>query len=441
MRRILLALALIVLRAAPASANPVLMISIDGLRPLDIIDAPDRGLKVPNMRGFLTDGAYATGVRNMLPTVTYPNHTTLITGVAPAVHGIANNTKFDPLNQSLGWYWYSKDIQAPTLWDAVHAKHQTVASIGWPVSVGSPSIDFNIPEFWRARDASDLPLLEGVSTPGLIQVLEKGSGQTLAATFGSTADSDAARAKFAAALIAAEHPQFMTLHLVSFDSAQHQFGPDSVEAQADLEKIDTAVGDLIASARQAEPDLVVAIVSDHGFAPVSEETNLKVAFVKAGLIKLDPATGKIVSWLAMPWNAGGSVAVVLARPADKNLQKKVGVFLAGLVADPHSGVARMIDQKGIADIGGTAQASYFLDLKLGMMTGDKLTGPMVDPAPINGTHGYFPFHPEMRATFMIEGPGVPKADSLGDIDMRAIAPTLAKVLGVDLPAAKEAPLF
>jgi predicted AlkP superfamily pyrophosphatase or phosphodiesterase len=61
----------------------VLLISIDGLRPGDVLEAESRGLKIPNLRRFLAEGAHAQGVRGVLPTLTYPSHTTLITGVAP----------------------------------------------------------------------------------------------------------------------------------------------------------------------------------------------------------------------------------------------------------------------------------------------------------------------------------------------------------------------
>src|SRR5579864_867252 len=145
---------------AVAQAAPVLMISIDGLRPADIWDADKRGLKVPNLRKLEAEGVYATGVRNALPTVTYPNHTTLITGVWPAKHGIANNQTFDPLQKNFGgWYWYTRDIKVGTLWDAVHAAHGKVASLSWPVSVGARSIDFDLPEYWRANNAEDMKLL------------------------------------------------------------------------------------------------------------------------------------------------------------------------------------------------------------------------------------------------------------------------------------------
>ena len=181
---------------------------------------------MPNLRTFLNDGAYAAGVKNQLPSVTYPNHTTLITGVSPAVHGISDNTVFDPLQKNLeGWYWYESDVKVATLWDAVHDQHKIVDSIDWPVSVGGPSIDYNVPEYWRAKTADDLKLKRALSTPGLIARLEHDSGVPLSAVFNNTPDSDTARARYGEALIDFTFPQFMTIHLVSLDHYQHTYGP------------------------------------------------------------------------------------------------------------------------------------------------------------------------------------------------------------------------
>ena len=80
MRAALSALALVAVTAASqAVAEPVLLISIDGLRPGDVIEAEQRGLKLPNLRRFVKEGAYASGVVGVLPTVTYPSYTTLLT--------------------------------------------------------------------------------------------------------------------------------------------------------------------------------------------------------------------------------------------------------------------------------------------------------------------------------------------------------------------------
>jgi predicted AlkP superfamily pyrophosphatase or phosphodiesterase len=427
------------LMCGTAQAAPVLMVSIDGLRPGDVLDADARGLKVPTLRGLVASGVHATGVRNALPTVTYPNHTTLITGVWPARHGIPGNQTFDPLQQNFsGWYWYTRDIKVRTLWDAVHESGATVASLSWPVSVGASSIDYNVPEYWRAHNADDIKLVRALSTPDLIDLLEKNTGLTLAEADGETVEVDVGRTKFAAALIAAKHPQFTTVHLRGLDHIEHGFGPGSAEAKAALETLDGAVGTLIAAAKKAEPGLVVAVVSDHGFAPVEHDVNLIGPFVQAGLITLDGA-GKVKSWEAEPWG-GASVPVTLAHPGDAAVKTKVAALLKDLAAKPELGIARVADASQIAQMGGTPLASFWLDFKPGYEMGQDPAAPPVGPGSVKGTHGYFPEHPEMRATFILSGPGIAKKN-LGEIDMRDIAPTLAKILKVSLPGADGKPLL
>lgn len=97
--------------------QPLIMISIDGLRPDAVTQASAHGLQIPNLRRFLTEGTYAEGVVGVVPTLTYPSHTTLVTGVSPAEHGIFSNTTFDPLfRNQIGWYWYADSQHATTLW-------------------------------------------------------------------------------------------------------------------------------------------------------------------------------------------------------------------------------------------------------------------------------------------------------------------------------------
>ena len=81
------------------------------------------------------------------PTVTYPSHTTMITGVLPGVHGIYNDRILDPeelLNGS--WYWYARAIKVPTLHSVVKARGLTAAAVSWPATVGA-DIDYLVPEF------------------------------------------------------------------------------------------------------------------------------------------------------------------------------------------------------------------------------------------------------------------------------------------------------
>ncbi len=429
--------------SSPASASPVLLISIDGLRPGDVLEAEQRGLKLPNLRRFLRDGSYASAVKCVLPTVTYPSHTTLITGVSPARHGVVANTTFDPLqiNQT-GWYWYARDIRAQTLWQAAWKGGLSVGNVHWPVSVGAAGITWNLPQIWRTGHTDDAKLLAALATPGLVDELEAATGETYAPGIDEDIAGDQNRGRFAVALIRRHRPDFATVYLTALDHQQHLDGPDSPGAKAVLEQIDAIVGTLIAAELAAHPDAAVAVASDHGFAPISHETSLFRAFIDAGLITLG-ADGKLTGWEAMPWPTGGSAAVVLARPSDPALAARVGDLLLRLKADPASGIAVVADKAQIAALDGNPQASFFV----GFAPGTSAAGFAGANAPLygvpryKGTHGYFPDSPLMRSTFMIMGRGIPRGRSLGEIDMRAIAPTLARVMkvkftGAELPAVK-----
>lgn len=420
----------------PATAGPVLLISIDGLRPGDVLEADKRGLKIPNLRAFLRGGAHAEGVVGVLPTVTYPSHATLLTGVSPAKHGIVGNTTFDPtaINQG-GWYWYAEDIKVPTLWDAARAKGLTVGNVHWPVSVGAKSITWNLPQIWRTGHPDDEKMVRALATPGLLAPMEAKLGVPYARGIDEDIAGDENRGRFAVELLATKKPDFTTVYLTAYDHYQHQYGPSAPEAHAVIERIDAIVGKLVSAARAARPDVTIAIVSDHGFEVTTTEANLYRPFIDAGLITLD-AAGKIARWEAVPWNSGGSIAVVLARPDDAALVSKVRGLLNDLTRQPGGFVARIAEAVDIRAMGANPQAQFYVDLKPGFLSGgfEGLSTVQTRPAKSKGMHGYFPGATTMRSTFLIMGPQVAPGRSLGTIDMRAIAPTLAGVLGVSVPA-------
>ncbi len=425
--------------AGEARAAPVLLISIDGLRPADVQDAEVRGLKVPNLRRFLAEGTYATGVVGVLPTLTYPSHTTLITGVSPAKHGIVGNTTYDPLQINRGgWFWYASDGKARTLWDAARDAGLTTANVHWPVSVGAKNVTWNVPQMWITGHSDDRKLLDALSTPGLTQDLEAAAGVPYADGKAEDLPADVIRAKFGAALIAKHKPGFMTAYLTALDHTQHETGPGSAESHAVLETIDGLVGDLVAAELKAHPDAVIALVSDHGFAPVDTVINLYRPFIDAGLVTVN-AEGKITAAEATPWASGGSFAIRLARPDDAALQAKVKAVLDKLAADPAAKFAAVLSAAETVAAGGNPDASFYVNLKLGAVAAPFVSAalPLVLPSPSKGMHGYHPAAPEMRSTFMVMGKGVAKARKLGEIDMRAIAPTLAKIMGGNLPGAEK----
>lgn len=435
------ALAMVVGVGAPgaARADPVLLVSIDGLRPGDVLDAEARGLKLPNLRRFLREGSYATGVVGVLPTLTYPSHTTLLTGVAPARHGIVNNTTFDPTQINYGgWYWYAADLSARTLWDAAHDAGLTTANVHWPVSVGARNVTWNLPQIWRSGHADDRKLLDALATPALVAALEHDCGEPYALGIDESLTGDRNRARFAADLIRTRKPGLLTVYFAALDHEEHISGPGSAPAHAVLEAIDGLVGDLLAAEQAAHPDALMAVVSDHGFASTEVEINLFRPFVDAGLITVGK-DGRITGWEAMPWPSGGSFAIVLARPDDPALVAKVGALLETVRSDPAARIIAVQDRPAIAAAGGNPQASFYVDLGAGALSGiwRGAAEPLVRPSSYKGMHGYFPSSPDMRSTFLVMGRHVAAGRDLGVIDMRAIAPTLAMAMQARLPDAEQ----
>lgn len=434
-----------------AHAAPVLMISIDGLKPEYITHADEHGMKLPFLRSMMRDGTFAEGVIGIWPTITYPSHTTLLTGVWPAEHGILNNQEFDPEQHFGGaWNWYAAQIRVPTLWDAAHRAGLHTASVGWPVSVGA-DVDWLIPEYWRGQnvsgsaDSNDRLLMAALAHPTtLFSELEPTAGEYMKGNETSTA-GDEAKTRYALEILRLHKPGFMTLHLSSLDESQHMHGPFSEDAATTLEAIDGMVERLAKQEFANDPQAVVVIVSDHGFMNITHTINLAIPFFQAGLVETsaNPTTKASIvnSWKAEPWGAGGMAAIMLHDANDAATEQQVRALLDKLAADPSSGIAQVLDRAEIAKRGTYPDATFLVVFKPGYYFGTNTGGDLVTPiAGTRGSHGFSPDYPEMRSSFFAMGAGIAHHRDLGLVDMRQIAPTVAGILHAELPTAKATPL-
>ncbi len=421
---------------AQTNPPPVVLISIDGLKPDYVLEADQHKLKVPNLRRMLAEGAHAKAVTGVLPTVTYPSHTTMVTGVSPSKHGILYNSPFDPFgkNQS-GWMWYAEDIKALTLWEAVNQAGGVTSSVDWPVTVGAP-VKYNLVQFWRATTEDDHKLLRALSTPGLLDEGEKVVGR-YPAGYLYTVEADNRRAAFSAWLIEHKKPRFHTAYFSVLDEVQHAHGPYTKEAYETIEAVDAMIGKVWQAARKAHQDAVVCVVSDHGFARYDRALHINAALRAAGLIELD-AAGKLKSWRAITWGSG---AVMLRDPNDDDARTKTQQVLERLAADASNGIAKVINNAEARQMGGFPDAAFVVFVKPGFTIGGNFDGEILRSVKSAGTHGLWRDLPEMDSSFFIAGAGVPKGKVFARIDMRDIAPTLAGLLGVQLPKAEGKDVF
>ena len=412
----------------------VIMISIDGMVP-DYYTAPEKvGLQVPNLTLMKNGGAYADGVEGVYPTVTYPSHTTLVTGARPAIHGIVQNRIFeaptDP--QTRAWYWYSKALKADTLWTSAKKAGLVTAAVGWPVTVGA-EIDYNVPEIYDPSET--LPTWKRIaenSTPGLLEkALGPDDGKKLSIDDRLTTVSEF--------IIKSYRPNLLLIHLIELDGVHHRNGPRTKPAIEMAQREDGYIGRIVEATRQAGifDETTFLIVSDHGFSKISQKYAPNVALAKEQLITLD-ANGKAVSWKAAAWPAGGSCAIVLHDAADKETEAKVTAIFSKVAKDNKSPIKQVSTRNDLRRIGAIPQAVLMLEAAPGYSFDDALTGSEIRDSgeSYRGTHGYLPTNPEMRASLIIYGARAQSGAKLPLARMTDIAPTAASLLKLNLPQAE-----
>ena len=395
------------------------MISVDGLKP-SAYTAPGPA-KMPALRRLAKSGAFADGVVAVTPTVTYPAHTTIVTGVLPAVHGIYNNRIFDPENSSNGaWYWYARDIKVPTLAGILKARGLKTASVSWPATVGA-DIDYLFPEFGGVTShPKSLELLRALSSPR--GVLENFESHRSALPWPM---SDADRTALAAWMFRTYRPNLMLLHIYDTDDAAHNYGPESPEALAAIEEADGRVQQIVdavaAAGLQGRTDIVV--LSDHGFLPIEQQLQPNNAFKREGLLEVDEG-GRVQRWDAYYYTAGGAGFVMLRNPDDAALRDRVWALLQKLAADPANGILHLSTRDDLAKAGADPRASFAIDMRNGFYSGGGHATLLSKPSG-KGGHGFSPARPELHASLVMSGPEVPNAGSLGIVRMTQIGPTIA----------------
>jgi predicted AlkP superfamily pyrophosphatase or phosphodiesterase len=417
----------------------VLIVTVDGMKPQSYTEPDAHGLKVPTIREIVHDGAWSDGVQPVMPSVTYPSHTTMVTGVNPGIHGIFTNTAWDPLNHNYGGYrWYAEDIRVPTLWQIARERGLRTALIHWPVTVGAHT-DLNVPEYWRASIPEDLKLLRALSTPGIFDEVAKESPD-FSKDILPPDQTDSSWTDMACYAVEKMRPNLVLLHVAMLDHWEHEKGPFSPEANAATETADAQIARLIASARKADTwdSTILVVLSDHGFAPVSQSIRPGVLLRDHGLIALD-AHDRITSWKASVLASGGSAYIYLHDTSDDATRHALLDVFQRLAGAEGSGIRRVASHEDIVAMGGDPNAFLALDAADGSMFVSGYTGNFKEPSKDGGAHGYFPDRPEMRASMLVYGPPV-AAGKIENARMIDVAPTVARWLMLELGKVDGAPL-
>lgn len=422
---------------SPRLADHVILISVDGLRPEFYLD---RDWPAPMMQRMAHDGAHAVKVRGVTPTVTYPSHTTLVTGALPARHGITNNRPFEPGGATGLWFMESDSIRVPALWDAVHEVGNTSAGISWPVSAGAV-IDYNIPEFWsvsgREGDltgpaASTAALRARVTPQGLLEEIERESiGPFPNFYWGQNRSREDVVGAMAGHLIERYRPNLLVVHLNQMDYYQHANGREHPDVRVALGAVDRAIARMVeATERAGISDRTAFIVTgDHGFVNVDTRVAPNVWLVEAGLHEDRPDRG---NWRAAFHAAGGSAFLRLRDPGDRDAVARVRQLLNDLPPGIRS-LFRVVERDELDARGADPDSPLALAAAPGVSLIADTGGEALQPGS-GGGHGYFPELDDVHTGFVAWGAGVAQGRVVPLMHLVDVAPVIAALLRLDFTA-------
>ncbi len=423
-----------VVHARPLTKH-VVLISVDGLRPEFYLD---ERWPAPMMQQMRMNGAHAEAVTGVFPTVTYPSHTTMITGVLPIRHGVLYNSPFERGGSTGRWYWEEGDVRVPTLWDAVRAADGTTASLGWPVSVGAP-IDHNLPEIWSLEsDVDPITVMREHATPGLFEEVEReATGRLTRENFTISAMTRDDRAGDIAAYWLTTHkPTLMTVHLIETDHFQHEDGRDSAQVRRAVAAVDRAIAQMWEAAEAVGmlDRTTFVITGDHGHVDLHTQLAPNVWLAEAGLVPAtaqDAETGR-GDWRAVFHTTGASAFLHLRDTDDREAVDRARAALEALPAGVRD-LFRIIERAELDTLGAAPEAAFALDLAPGIHVTGSTRGPAIRPAD-GATHGYLPSTPGMATGFVASGAGIRQGAVAARIRLTDVAPFVARLLDLQLDA-------
>lgn len=406
----------------------MVVISLDGFPAKALADP---ALPIPTLRRLAAGGALAAGMTVVNPSVTWPSHTSMVTGVSPARHSVLFNgmlvrpgprvpVKVEP------WRDKKEMVQAPTVYDLAHQAGLTTAQVDWVAIQNPGTINWAFPERPSADGAVEMEMISaGTVTKAEID----GFARTIITR------RDQIWTSAAVHLIKTHKPRLLLLHLLTLDSVHHSYGPGSLAASSAMGFLDGQVARVLDALDAAglRQRATVIVVSDHGFKAAPRVVRPNVLLRQAGL--LEGAADAIACDAYVLSEGGTAMVYVTDRARAAELRPRLKALFGGV--EGIKGVRDRADfpRLGMPDPDKNPQmADLVLEAADGYGFGNETAGVAVDTLANAGTgrHGYPSADPDMNAIFIASGNGVKPGVRLDPIANVDVAATIASLLGLKM---------
>ena len=396
----------------------VVLISLDALFDQDLPLMRQQ----PFFGEFLAHASGCTHVRTVYPALTYPAHTTLVTGVDPRQHGIGHNQPHHPeLEASMRpWYWDRAQVKVPNLFDAVKEAGGSCASVLWPVTGKTKSIRWNFPEVLALPGENQTWKMLRYGTPlWLLQMELRHRSERVSLREPYLSDYATILLKD---VIASHAPDLSAVHLVDLDDMRHHHGVFNRETRKAIQRLDHRAAE-IWETMQHTPGMegaALCLVSDHGQADVRETVSLGEALTRLGLGSL----------FTVQSNGFGAYLFFRQKEEEAAHLGELTDFLRQHMEELRA--SAVYSAEDLAAMGAVEGVSLAVEAAPGVVYDDGLPQAKREKA----THGFGPGHPAENCLFALRGKGIREGVWIPDMPMRDVAPTLVGILGVKMPQAR-----
>lgn len=377
-------------KPAPLSSHVILFL-VDGLR-LEALK--NSQLNLPALKSTFANGAHILNLESVYPSQTLPATASLLTGMFPADHHIVAERLFDE-KKALTTFSPPENLLAngmDSIWYAARRDLLKISAFNVPFS---NEVEFNPKQFDDALE-----------------------------------------------LIKTSHPNLLAIRFEEYANALQQKGVQSVEAKAALEKIDAAIQKVFTQVEKIglANEMSYLIVSTHGFANVEQQFFPNTLLARKGFLKADEK-GNITDWIAVANVAGGSAAIYLKDQQNAEAAKSIEAVFAEIYAQEASPIWKIVSKQDAIKMGADPRAAFFIEAAPGfimsekILKGKKLTE-KISAGDSRAVAGYLPSRSEMRGFLLAAGKGIKSQKQIEYARIVDIAPTIARLLGLELKASR-----
>jgi predicted AlkP superfamily pyrophosphatase or phosphodiesterase len=413
----------------PVKDRMVVLISLDGL-PAYALEDPK--LPAPTLRRLAQEGALAKRMTVSNPSVTWPVHTSMVTGVPAVRHSVLYNgllVRQGPKSPPRVEPYHDKTelVRATTVYDLAHQAGLTTAQVDWVAIENAPTITWQFHEWPNPNGPIEREMIAaGILTLEEVQRFTKSN----------VTWRDQMWTQAAVHILKNHRPNLLLFHVLNLDSIHHRYGTRNLASYTAIAFADERVRQILEAVESAgiKDRTTLVVVSDHGFKSATRSIRPNALLRQHGLLK---GQGSKIECDAHVIPEGGTAMVYVTDPANRTrLVPQLREIFRNL-----EGVDRVIEPAEYPPLGfpDPAVNQEMSDLVLAAKSGYAFAAAYEGDAVVNlpagaspGSHGYLASDPDMDAILLAWGRGIRPGVTLERIQNLDVAPTVAALLGLKM---------